>query len=195
MAEFQIKVRNLETEETLIATLDCYEDALTWLQDRPRFVEVITVISDISPKQAGDLRAAMRPYDDDEKALMASHAAQLAEAVKRARETEETRAAADEKLAREAAKHADPNRPMKVRWTIDEGFESNDAYDERPITEAAQTAIIAWVQERNGWVADRGQFVAEAEVEVYPNEVPGGDEAERVLRGGKFIPRLRPTEA
>lgn len=195
MAEFQIKVRNLETEETLIATLDSYEDALTWLEERPQYIEVITVISDVSPKQLGDLRAAMRPYDDDEKALIASHAAQLAEAVRRSREADEARAAADEKLAREAAKNADPNRPMKVRWTIDEGFASNDPFDDRPINDVVQAAVIAWVQERNGWVSDRGQFVAEAEVEVYPADVPGGDESERVLRGGKFVPRLRPTEA
>ena len=47
-AGFQIKVRNLETDETLIATLDSYEDALTFLADRPHLMEVITVLSDVS---------------------------------------------------------------------------------------------------------------------------------------------------
>lgn len=193
MAGFQIKVRNLDTDETLIATLDSYEDAVTFLQDRPPMIEVITVLSDVSPKQMRELKEAMRPYDEDEQAHLTKRTAQMAEAVRAMQEAEQAMAQAEEERARTAARSADPNRPLKVRWTIEEGCANGDAFDERPVTEVAVQAVIAWVQERNGWVADRGQFVAEAELEVYPNEVPAG--AERVLRGGRFTPRLRGDEA
>ncbi len=190
---FEIKVRNLETDETLIATLDSYEDALIWLRERPHLMEVLSVLSDVSPKQMHELKEAMRPYDEEEKSHMSSRAQEAIEAVRRVREAEEARAAAEEKLAREAAKSADPNRPMKVRWSMDTGCAINDPFDDRPVTAAAEKAILEWVAERNGWVAERGQIVAEAEVEVYPNEVPEG--ASRVLRGGQFTPRHRGEEA
>jgi hypothetical protein len=189
MAGFQIKVRNLETDETLIATLDSYEDAVTFLGDRPPMVEVVTVLSDVSPKQMRDLKEAMRPYDEAEQVEIGKRAAQLAEAVRSMREAEEAMAKAEEERAREAARHADPDRPLKVRWTIEEGCANGDAFDERPVTALAVQAVLAWVEERNGWVTDRGQFVAEAELEVYPNDVPEGHD--RVVRGGRFIPRLR----
>src|SRR5690606_17156279 len=89
MAGFQIKVRNLETGEALVATLDSYQDALTFLGDRPPMMEIITVISDVSPVQMRELKEAMRPYDDDEKKHLAVRSAQTAEAVRRARESEE----------------------------------------------------------------------------------------------------------
>lgn len=189
MAGFQIKVRNLETDEMLVATLDSYEDALTFLGDRPHLMEIVTVISDVSPKQMSELKEAMRPYSDEEKERIASRARLLAQEVQRAREKEEALAAAEEARAREAAKSADPARPMKVKWSLEEGCASNDPFDPRPITAVVEEAVAAWVEERNGWVADRGQIVGEAEVEVYPLEVPAG--ADRVLRGGTFVPRMR----
>jgi hypothetical protein len=193
MAGFQIKVRNLETDEALVATLDSYEDALTFLSDRPHMMEIITVLSDVSPKQMSELKEAMRAYDADEKAKMAGRAGLLAEELRKAREHEEAMAAAEEARAREAAKSADPARPMKVKWSIEEGCTSNDAFDPRPVSAVVEQAVIAWVQERNGWVAERGQIVGEAEVEVYPLDVPEG--GERIVRGGTFVPRLRPEEA
>jgi hypothetical protein len=192
-AGFQIKVRNLESEETMIATLDSYEDALKWLADRPHLMEVITVISDVSPKQMSELKAAMRAYDEEERQALAGRQHQLLEAIKKQREHEEAMAEAEAERARAAAKGGDPNRPLKVRWTIEEGFACNDPFDDRAVTKAAEDAIVAWVKERNGWVADRGQFVAECEVEVYPNDVPEG--ADRIIRGGKFTPRQRPEQA
>jgi hypothetical protein len=195
MAGFQIKVRNLETDETLIATLDKYEDALVWLSERPHLMEVLTVISDVSPKQMRELKEAMRPYDEEEQKAIQSRAKELVDAVRKVRENEEARAAAEEARAKMDAKNADPNRPMKVRWSIDGGCVVNDAFDDRGITAAASAAVLAWVKERNGWVAERGQIVAEAELEVYPNDVPSGDESKRVLGGGRFTPRLRDGEA
>lgn len=189
MTGFQIKVRDLETDETLIATLDSYEDALIFLEDRPNRMEIVTVLSDVSPKQMRELKAAMRPYSDEEQALIAERAKLLAEAVQRAREKEEALAAAEEARAREAAKNADPARPMKIKWSLEEGCTSNDPFDPRPIPEVVEEAVAAWIEERNGWVADRGQVVAEAELEVYPLDVPEG--AQRVLRGGTFVPRMR----
>lgn len=193
MAGFQIKVRNLETDETLVATLDNYQDALTFLGDRPRMMEIITVISDVSPVQMRELKDAMRPYDDDEKLHLANRAAQAVEALRRAREAEEALSLAEDARAREAAKNADPARPIKVKWSLEEGCVKNDAFDPRELTDVVEQAVFAWIQERNAWVADRGQIVAEAEVEVYPLDIPEG--SERVVRGGTFVSRLRSTEA
>lgn len=193
MTGFQIKVRNLETDETLIATLDTYEDAVTWLGERPHLVEVVTVLSDVSPKQMRELKEAMRPYDEEEQGHLAKRTAQMAEALRAMREAETAHAKAEEERARDAARSADPSRPLKVRWTIEEGCANADAFDERPVSAAAERAVVAWVHERDAWVADRGQFVAEAELEVYPHEVPEGQD--RVVRGGRFTPRLRGDEA
>lgn len=188
-AGFQIKVRNLETDETLIATLDSYEDALKFLADRPHLMEVITVLSDVSPKMMTEMKEAMRPYDEEEKAKLASRASLLVDALKKQREDEEKRAEAEAQRARDEAKSLDPKRPLKVRWTIDEGFANNDPFDHRSVGAQAQARVTAWVKERNGWVADRGQIVAECEVEVYPEEIPEGEDA--VVRGGKFTARLK----
>ncbi len=194
MADFQIKVRNLETEETLIATLDKYEDAVTWLSERPRFIEIVTVISDVSPKQMHELKEAMRPYDADEQAKISARAHEMVDAVRKLREQEEARQNLEEARAREAAKNADPNRPIKVQWSLDGGCKNSDPFDDRSISAVVEKAVLAWVQERNGWVADRGQMVAEAELEVYPNDPPPG-ETDRVVRGGHFTARMRPEEA
>jgi len=82
----------------------------------------------------------------------------------------------------------DPNRPLSVKYEVDEGLTVVD--DERELTEAAKKACLAWIAERNEWVADKDQIVGEAHLEVWPNEVPGDDEGARVLEGGRFFPRL-----
>jgi hypothetical protein len=188
-AGFQIKVRNLETDETLIATLDSYEDALKFLADRPHLMEVITVLSDVSPVMMSEMKEAMRPYDEEEKAKLAGRASALVDALKKQREDEEARAKAEEERARAESKSLDPKRPQKVRWSLDDGFASNDPFDHRTVGAQAQARVTEWIKERNGWVADRGQIVAECEVEVYPEEIPEDEEA--VLRGGKFTARLK----
>ena len=49
---------------------------------------------------------------------------------------------------------ADPNRPIALRWDIEEGYSVADPYDKREITEAARLAVEGWIAERNTWIAD-----------------------------------------
>src|SRR5262249_3108263 len=95
-------------------------------------------------------------------------------------------AEAEARAAREAAKKADPNRPMELRFRFDRTeLEKTDPLDERPITDEATKAVRAYVAEREEWVKDRGQMIGEAKVTVYPNTLPAGKE--RVLYGS-FVP-------
>ncbi|MCC6875994.1 MAG: hypothetical protein IT378_16925, partial [Sandaracinaceae bacterium] len=75
------------------------------------------------------------------------------------------------------------------QWDCDSGMKLSDPRDERTITAAARKAVEEWIAERNTWIEGRGQFVAECQVSVYPNEGPPGED--RVIRGGTFIPRLK----
>lgn len=189
MAHFEMKVRRMKTGETMIATLDSFEDALAFLRERPDFLEVVSVLSDTSAADRGRLRDAMRPYSDEERALKdefaAKHDAAVAEQMRK--EMQEAQVLAD-KAMRDAIA-ADPNRPMAVRWEIDEGYSVADPNDPREINDDVKRAIEAWVAERNTWIADRGQFVGEATVQVYPLDPPEGEA--RVLQGGQFAARLR----
>jgi hypothetical protein len=188
---FQIKVLNLDTDETLIATLDSFDDAVRFLQERPPMMEILTVISDVSPAEMRKLKEAMRPYDAEEKTVLARRAEMRAEMVRGEQEAEQRRAQEAAEAERLRASSSDPDRPVKVRWTLDEGFSAGDAFDDRPLTDTIKDAVTAWVAERNEWVKSRGQFVAECDVEVWPNEVPQTGDGTRVLRGGSFIPRLK----
>ncbi len=190
MANFQIKVRNLQNDETLIATLDSHEDAVTYLETRPQFIEVITVLSSTSVKEKGALQSAMRPYDDEERALMAKRSSRMEEFIKQQRTEAEAAMATMDARAREEAEQAGPDRPMRVHWDIEEGYRVDDDFDERPISDDMQSAIQEWVVERNTWVEDRGQYVADATVQIYPNEVPPGKD--RILSGGTFTPQHKP---
>lgn len=182
MADFEVKVRNLETGETLIASMPDVDACVRWLEHRPENLEILTVLSTMSGLDRARLEAAMRPYDRGELALK--------------RKYDEARAAAAaaayaEGLAQMQAEpvedpNADPNRPMSVRYEIDEGLSA--AGDSRPINQAMRDAIQAWVDERNGWISSRRQMVGEAHLEVWPNEVPEGET--RVREGGRFFPRL-----
>jgi hypothetical protein len=66
-----------------------------------------------------------------------------------------------------------------------------DPVDERPITDEAKDAVMAWVAERMEWVAGRGQTVGEAKVTVYPAALPAGKE--RVVTGS-FVPVTAPKK-
>jgi hypothetical protein len=187
MAEFEVKVRNLKSGETLIASMADCEQCIAWLAERPPFLEILGVLSDTSPAEQRRLKEAMRPYTEEELALK--------------REFDERhRAALDAQYQKELAQiereqsatpdpNADPDRPLSVKYEVDEGLTVVD--DDRPLTDAARDAVLAWVAERNGWIESRGQLVGEAHVEVWPHEVPGGDESARVLAGGRFFPRLK----
>lgn len=188
--KLQLKVRNLESGETLIAELDSVDDALIWLRERPRFVDVLGVLSEhLSQEQHDALRAAMRPLDDEEKALEQKIQREVEAAIDAQMEKERARAQRELAAHVERMKSADPARPMQVLWSRSEGFRLVDEYDPREVTEAAKEAITAWIAERNTWVEGRGQVVDSATVEVYPAELPPGVD-ERVRPGGQFTATL-----
>jgi hypothetical protein len=50
----------------------------------------------------------------------------------------------------------------------------------------ARDAVLAWIAERNEWVAARGQTVGECTVKVWPGKMPAKED-ERV-KEGRFVP-------
>jgi hypothetical protein len=194
MAKLDLRLRDLETADLLIASFESEDDAATWLRERPRMMEVLGLIAESSdPAMHQMLRAAARPLDPDEAEVVTRMDAADAEA-RAAREAEHIRrAAADAEAHREAMRSADPARPMQVTWGREEGFSTMDPADEREIPEAAREAVLEWVRERETWVADRGQHVVEAVVTVWPAAVPEGET--RVRPGGRFVPVARPPAA
>lgn len=183
----QLKIRRLKTGETLVAEFESLEDAETWLRERPAFVDVLGTVSELSPAEDGRLRLAMRPLDEEERAF-ASKQDRDAEAAARAALEREQAAAKEAMAARaEAAKNADPDRPMHVAWDREQGFSNADEADPRPVPEKVREAVKAWVAERDSWVHPRDQYVATANLVVWPGSIPGGgSEDERIHPGGQF---------
>lgn len=185
--KIDLKVRQMKTGESFIATLDNIDDACTWLKDRPEFMEIVTLISqDLSPAQKGRLRDAMRPYDKEELAFQAEAREAEEKAAQERMEAEQAEWERRQKEHIAAELKADPNRVMAIRWHEDIGFKAADQHDPREIPEVTQKAIMAWVEERNGWVAAKGHYVCEAHVEAYLGEVPEGQER---ITGGQFFAR------
>jgi hypothetical protein len=182
----QLKIRRMKTNETLVAEFADLDDAEAWLRERPQFVDVIGVIGALADADDQRLRAALRPFDDDERAELAAqdHALAQAERAALARAQLDAQAALAERRAELA--NADPNRPMMVAWLRGVGCRNADPADAREVTELARAAVLSWVRERDTWVHPRGQFIATADVVVWPGPVPGGDEDERVQPGGQF---------
>lgn len=193
MSKVMLRLRDLQTGDGFTKEFLDVDSATTWLAARPRFSECLGVVFEGITREENDrMRAAMRPLDDEERASMQRlDAADAAEKAKRAEERRKE-AEASEKAQREAAKGADPNRPMEVEYRFDrEELLKTDKYDERPITQEAVEAVMAWVRERMEWVADRGQTVGQAKVTVYPGDVPKGKDR---ASHGTFIPVTAPPK-
>jgi hypothetical protein len=184
----KLRIRNLQTREGGVAAFETDAEALLWLKARPPFVEVMGMAGQVAvPMDVQErLRAAMRPLDAEER--IAERALEL-EAEKEELEREKTALAqAVEANAKhqETLRTADPERLMEVRWRFDSGMALTDPHDPRPITDAARDAILAWIAERNEWVAGRGQTVGECTVKVWPGKIPPKQD-ERV-KEGRFVP-------
>ncbi|MGD0524313.1 MAG: hypothetical protein ABSE49_04175 [Polyangiaceae bacterium] len=184
----KLRIRNLQTRETGVAAFEAEGEALLWLKDRPRFVEVIGMAGQTpTPMDVQDrLRAALRPMDDEER--LAEREVELA-MEKEDLEREKAAHAAEleaEAKAKAEAQGADPERIMEVRWRFDRDMELSDKHDPRAIPDEARAAIVAWIAERNEWVAGRGQIVGECTVKVWPGKLPNKD-ADRV-KEGRFTP-------
>jgi hypothetical protein len=187
MPKVMLRLRDLSSGEAAVKELGGIDEAVAWLRERPRMTEVLGVVFDgISREDNERMKAAMRPLEVDE----ATRARDLDDQAAAEREKQaEARRAHDEAQARaikDAAKTADPNRPMELKYRYDQPELANtDPNDDRPVTDAAKEAVMAWVHERMEWVAGRGQTVGEAKVTVYPATVPA--KAERVV-SGSFVP-------
>lgn len=188
MADFEVKVRNLKTGEMMVASMPDAATCVEWLKERPPFIEIVSVLSDCSPADSQRMKEAMRPYDSVERELKAKYDAEAAAAAKAAYAKELEALEADQSASKDELAEMDPNRPIAVKYEVDEGLVVVD--DDRELTEVARAACLAWVEERNSWVASKGQLVGEAHLRVWPNEIPDGDESKRVLEGGRFFPRL-----
>lgn len=186
MSKIEFNIRDLKTGEVVCAEFPDLATARAWLVERPAFTQVLRLVTAVAPETEAQLREAMRPLDDEERAVMleaedsarADHAAELA-ALQEAKD----------------ATPKDPNRPMTLQWALRTGLSKSDASDDREITDAARTAVLAWIAERDTWVEDRGQRVAAASVSVWPGPIPGGNEADRVPPGGTFVTGNRTPDA
>jgi hypothetical protein len=184
----QLKIRELRSGKAQIAEFERIEDAVTWLQTRPRFVEVLgpPQRDSISPADEQRLRAAMRPLDDEERAAMGDQDRRDAETLRAVMAKEQARAQAQIESMRAENRDADPNRPMQIAWAREHGCRNADPADPREVTELVRTAVDAWVAERNTWVHRRGQYLVDAQLVVWPGPVPSGDESDRIEQGGHF---------
>ncbi len=195
MASIDLRVRDLQSGVVSVKAFDGAAAAEAWLTARPRFTEVLGVATaGLDAAVNARLKTAMRPLDDEEKALEAKlEAASAAAAAERqaAQRAKEQAAAA---AHRTAMASADPNRVMEVHWRYDREMELTDPSDERAIPDEARAAVLAWVRERDEWVAGRGQVVGDAKVTVWPGPLPAAAGGERV-KGGTFIPVTAPAKA
>jgi hypothetical protein len=186
-AKLALRLRDLESGELLVGEFDDRAAALAWLRARPRGIEVIGVASSgLGEDDEQELRAALRPLDDDERAK--AHALDEAriEALREQIASEQARFEAAVAAERAAMTNADPDRPMTIAFDEHDGLALADPTDSREIPEVVRKAVLAWVAERNDWVHGRRQHVARAIVTVWPGPIPGGDESERCHPGGQF---------
>ena len=184
----KLRIRNLKTRENGVVEFEAEPGAAVWLKDRPRFVEVLGVAGQTAiPMDLQErLRAILRPLDEDER--LVARELELAvekEDLERQTEARKREIEAAQKHA-EAMRTGDPDRLMEIHWRFDKGMNLTDPVDPRAITDAAREAVLAWVAERNEWVAGRGQCVGECTVKVWPGKMPPGTE-ERV-KEGRFFP-------
>ena len=88
---FDLQTRDLKTGNTSSKTFESVEESLTWLKDRPNYVDVMGIASHHVPLDISEqLKAAMRPLDDEEKALDATHKAARDRPLKRPRKRART---------------------------------------------------------------------------------------------------------
>ena len=185
----QLKIREMRTGHAQVAEFESVDDAETWLRERPQFVEVLGPAREntLSPGDDKRLREALRPMDDEEKAAQAEQDARDVKAMQDMVAKEAKRAQEQLAAKREANRTADPHRLVPIVWERGKGCRNSDETDDRPVTELIEKAVEAWVAERNTWVHERGKYLIDANVQVWPGPIPnGGTEDERVERGGQF---------
>ncbi len=191
--KLDLQIRDLKTGNRSPKAFESVDAARTWLEDRPKFTEVLGVASHhVPPEVSNELKTSCRPLDEEEKLLVRElDAAEEAALRKRASERLAKETAEAEKQREELAT-ADPNRPMDLRFTFNAGLSVANPMDTRPITEEARAAAMEWVAERNTWVESRNQVVGDAKLHIYPGPLPDGV-TERIV-SGTFIPVTAPKK-
>lgn len=171
----------MHTGKTEVAELPSVEQALAWLSERPQFVQILRVRTAVPEAVEAELRAAMRPLDAEERALMD----QQDDAAEAARQEELRRLQSDAESEAKAVSLAagGADREMELRWTRGEGLSKADPSDTREIPGPARRAALHWLRERDSWVHPRRQHVAAATLRVWPGSIPSGNESDRVIEG------------
>lgn len=194
MSKVMLRLRELDSGNPTTQECASVDDACGWLAKRPDGIEVLGVVFEGLTREENDkMKAAMRPLSPEEaarvKVLDEREAAAKAERAEARRKEME----ADAARARAAAGEGSPDRPMEVRYRFDTPeLALTDINDPRAVTEEAKVAVMEWVNERQEWVASRGQVIGEAKVTVYPGPVPKGKD--RVVQG-TFVPVTAPAKA
>ncbi|RLB48302.1 MAG: hypothetical protein DRI90_25505 [Deltaproteobacteria bacterium] len=191
--KLDLYIRNLQTGDREQKVFESEQEALEYLKNRPKFAEVLGVASDDVPPELNDqLRAATRPLDEEEKLLDRQRTAALEDEARKRAQKEQKRAVEEAAKHRDEIANADPNRPLEIRYRFNEGLSVADPVDTRTITDEARAAMMAWIEERNSWVASRGNVVGEAKVSVYPGPLP--DRVTERVDVGTFIPVTAPKK-
>ena len=192
--KIMLKLQSLHTGETSFQEFADEAATAAWLRERPRFTDVLGVVFEgLSREQNDRLKGAMRPLDEEESAAEKKLVEAKEKAAEAARAVREREDEAAQKAQAAAMQNLDPNRSMEVRFRYDTGLTAGDANDPRPISDEVRAAVMAWIEERNEWVASRGQIVGEAKITVWPGVLPKPS-AERVQHGS-FVPVTGPKKA
>jgi hypothetical protein len=191
----ELRIKRLDTGESLIAAFESLEDAKTWIAQRPKFMEVLGVVD---PKAVGEeafaeLRDAARPLDDEERAkrfelqegeLEESRAHDVKESERWLSGQAAAAPESDPDPDPASLPPAEPDALMLVRWR--KGRPLANVGDNRPVPDRVRTVVDVWIAERNKWLHPQRRHVGEAELEVWPEDVPSGDEADRIEDGASY---------
>ncbi|MGH1344286.1 MAG: hypothetical protein ACRBN8_22195 [Nannocystales bacterium] len=190
-----LKIKRIDTQESLIAEFESLEDAKTWVAQRPEMVEVLGVVD---PKAVGEaafreLRDATRPLDAEE---LAGREQARETLLAQMREADERESAPRGLAGRMGQTPPEPppdpsslpgapaSAVMVIRWQ--QGASMANIVDNRPIPSEVREAVEAWVSERNKWLHAKRTHVGRAELRVRPGELSANDAGERVEPGASY---------
>jgi hypothetical protein len=184
----KLRIRNVKTGFAEIIDFETEPDALKWLNERPPFMDVMGAagVVPVAMDLQARLKAAMRPLTEDER--LADRELQLKlDKLDLDKQTESRKKDLENQAKHvETMRTGDPDRIMEIQWRFNADMKLTDPADPRAITEDARAAVLAFIAERNEWVARRGQCVGECTVKVWPGKLPAGKD-ERVSEG-RFVP-------
>jgi CBS domain-containing protein len=179
-----LRFRKIGESQDMLAQFESLEDARTWLAERPKFVRVLRVEEPVlSTRAEAELHDAMRPLDDEEldkigevqRELQRLHSVEL----------RDMQARSEREGARSSAP-IEPSSPFLVRYDKGKPLTQARTDDSRPIPKVVQTAVEAWVAQRNEWMHPRERHVGGALLLVDHRADFDGDLAERVEPEGEI---------